>query len=59
MNRDFNNSSDLTDIYNSINTTNLSVSLIPTKLDIILTDRYNNQLYSNLDWSLTLEYEFY
>ena len=34
---------------------NISIS----KLDIILTDRYNNILTSNLDCSITLEYEFY
>ena len=34
---------------------NISIS----KLDIMLTDRYNNILTSNLDCSITLEYEFY
>ena len=29
------------------------------KLCICLTDKYNNVIYSNIDWSFTLEYEFY
>ena len=38
-----------------INDKNLNLS----KIDITLTDRYNNILYSPIDWSLTLEFEFY
>ena len=29
------------------------------KLCLALTDKYNNLLFSNIDWSFTLEYEFY
>ena len=29
------------------------------KLCILLSDKYNNVIYSNIDWSFTLEYEFY
>ena len=38
-----------------INDKNLNLS----RIDITLTDRYNNILYSPIDWSLTLEFEFY
>ena len=38
-----------------INDKNLTLS----KIDITITDRYNNILYSPIDWSLTLEFEFY
>ena len=38
-----------------INDKNLTLS----KIDITLTDRYNNILYSPIDWSITLEFEFY
>ena len=29
------------------------------RLCIYLSDKYNNVIYSNIDWSFTLEYEFY
>lgn len=38
-----------------INDKNLNLS----KIDITTTDRYDNILYSPIDWSLTLEFEFY
>ena len=38
-----------------INDKNLNLS----RIDITITDRYNNILYSPIDWSLTLEFEFY
>ena len=41
--------------YISINNQNTVIN----KLCISLTDKYNNQIYSNIDWSFTLEYEFY
>ena len=45
MNRDFNNATDLTNIYNAINSTNLAVSLLPTKLDVSTSiNNYNTQL---------------
>ena len=34
-------------------------NLTLSKLDIILTDRFNNLISGNLDWSISLEYEFY
>ena len=38
-----------------INDKNLTLS----KIDITIVDRYNNIIFSPLDWSLTLEFEFY
>ena len=34
-------------------------NLTLSKLDIIICDRYNNILVAYLDWSMTLEFEFY
>ena len=41
------------------NVTIIDKHLTLSKLDIILTDRYNNMITGYLDWSMTLEYEFY
>ena len=49
---------------NELNTYKQSVNIIDknltlSKLDIIITDRFNNIINAYLDWSMTLEYEFY
>ena len=50
--------------FNELTTYKQSVNIIDknltlSKLDIIITDRYNNIINAYLDWSMTLEYEFY
>ena len=41
------------------NVTIIDKNLTLSKLDVILTDRFNNMLIGNLDWSISLEYEFH
>ena len=50
--------------YNNKNSYSQYISIdnrntVINKLCISLTDKYNNTIYSNIDWSFTLEYEFY
>ena len=41
------------------NVTIIDKNLTLSKLDIIITDRFNNMLIGNLDWSMTLLFEFH
>ena len=48
---------ELTTYKQSVNIIDKNLTL--SKLDIIITDRFNNIINAYLDWSMTLEYEFY
>ena len=41
------------------NVTIIDKNLTISKLDIIITDRFNNMITGYLDWSMTLLFEFY
>ena len=50
-------SNELTSFQQSVNIIDKNLTI--SKLDIIITDRFNNTITGNLDWSMTLLFEFH